>query len=87
MALDIPLADSMSDKESPFHNHPLRISYQAAVSRDPSGYVPASMLNERVKLVEGEVHCVSCHAVSAWGGWTLVKSNSRSALCLSCHRK
>jgi predicted CXXCH cytochrome family protein len=77
----------MSNKESPFHNHPVRISYQTAFSRDPGGYVPPSILDERVKLIEGEVHCVSCHAVAPPGRWTLVKSNSRSALCLSCHRK
>gem|GEM_PF-2114484 len=87
MALDIALADSTDDKESPLHNHPVRISYQTAYSRDPAGYISPSMLDQRVKLVNGEVQCVSCHAVSPQGRWMLARSNARSALCLSCHRK
>lgn len=42
----------------------------------------------RIRLPEGRVQCVSCHDPHHAGGHPamLVKSNERSALCLSCHR-
>lgn len=42
-----------------------------------------------VTLREGRVECVSCHDVHGQYGVPkfLVKSNLRSALCLTCHRK
>jgi len=42
-----------------------------------------------VVLPEGRVECVSCHDVHNSFGLEklLVKSNDRSALCLTCHRK
>lgn len=42
-----------------------------------------------VRLPEGRVECVSCHDVHRPGvaDKLLVKSNDRSALCLTCHRK
>ncbi len=42
-----------------------------------------------VTLREGRVECVSCHDVHGQYGVPkfLVKSNVRSALCLTCHRK
>lgn len=42
----------------------------------------------RIRLPAGRVQCVSCHDPHHAGGHPamLVKSNERSALCLSCHR-
>jgi predicted CXXCH cytochrome family protein len=43
----------------------------------------------QVVLPEGRVECTSCHDVHNTYGYDkmLVKSNDRSALCLTCHRK
>ena len=43
----------------------------------------------RIKLPAGRVQCTSCHDPhnTERHPWMLVKSNDRSALCLSCHRK
>ncbi|HLP78018.1 MAG TPA: hypothetical protein VK327_14000 [Candidatus Paceibacterota bacterium] len=87
IATDITPSSPAYDRTDSLHNHPVRISYAQACFRDPSGFILPSMLDKRVKLVDGEVQCVSCHAVSSNGSWTTVKSNARSALCLSCHRK
>jgi len=39
-----------------------------------------------VKLVDGQVECVSCHDVHS-SGVSLRRSNAGSGLCLTCHRK
>ena len=52
---------------------------------------PASIVVSEgaVALPGGKVECVSCHDPHAMSGlpYMLVKSNARSALCLTCHRK
>ncbi|MDA8432599.1 MAG: hypothetical protein M0Z60_06515 [Nitrospiraceae bacterium] len=53
-------------------------------------YIPSrqlkSVTDSRIVLVDGKVTCISCH--NPYGtGTRLVKSNSGSRLCLTCHRK
>jgi len=42
-----------------------------------------------IRLPEGRVGCISCHDPHGTSGhkYMLVKSNRRSALCLSCHQR
>ncbi|MDH5631354.1 MAG: hypothetical protein OEZ10_00020 [Gammaproteobacteria bacterium] len=42
-------------------NHPVGMDYETYASRKPGSYVHPAMLNPRVRLVEGQVSCVSCH--------------------------
>lgn len=41
----------------------------------------------RVLFVGGKVTCISCHNPYSTEKARLIKSNARSALCLTCHRK
>ena len=43
-------------------NHPVGMSYDEYAARDPGGYTSRPSLDARVRLVHGEVSCVSCHA-------------------------
>jgi predicted CXXCH cytochrome family protein len=72
---------------SPNGNHPVLISYNAAYVRNPRSFVEPSRLDPHIALLNGQVQCVSCHTATVQGTWIMVKSNNRSALCLSCHRK
>lgn len=42
-------------------NHPVGMDYQTYAGRKPGSYVHPAMLNPRVRLVNGQVGCVSCH--------------------------
>lgn len=65
----------------------------------PFAFVPTTStevvnppLGDPVKLSDGKVQCVSCHdphvqSVDATTGKFLVKSNARSAICITCHAK
>jgi len=68
-------------------DHPVGVGYPA-FDRD---YVPGVIVegDGRVPLPEGRVECISCHEPHGLYGhdYLLVKSNVRSALCLTCHRK
>lgn len=64
-------------------NHPIGIDYEKA-SR--SGlYKAFSRLHNDIKLPDGKVSCVSCHAGYSKQHGALVMSNRGSALCLECH--
>lgn len=67
--------------------HPIGVSYRDAFRRDPNGFRPPSMLDERIRLVNGQVSCISCHNLYAETPMKLVMSNKRSRLCLECHIK
>ena len=43
--------------------------------------------DRRVVFINGRVTCISCHNPYTRGKKKVVKSNSGSALCLTCHRK
>ena len=68
-------------------DHPVGIEYP----QFDKGYRPTiSILAEGlVPLPNGNVECISCHDPhnAANVGHMLVKSNARSALCLTCHKK
>jgi predicted CXXCH cytochrome family protein len=68
-------------------DHPVGIRYP---DHDRSYHPRAEVESDgSVRLPEGRVECVSCHDVHSAGvtDKLLVKSNDRSALCLTCHRK
>jgi len=42
-------------------NHPVGMNYDRFVSQDPRRYRPRASLNSAIKLVNGQVGCLSCH--------------------------
>ena len=42
-------------------NHPVGMVYERSVMKDPQGYKSRAALHPNVRLVEGQVSCVSCH--------------------------
>ena len=68
-------------------NHPVGVEYPQ-FDRE---YRPMStILSEgKVLLPDGRVECMSCHDPHNQSGekYMLVKSNHRSGLCLTCHKK
>lgn len=44
-------------------NHPVGMTYDQSVSKDPHGYRPRAALHTNIQLVNGQVTCVSCHQV------------------------
>jgi predicted CXXCH cytochrome family protein len=67
--------------------HPIGVYYRDAFSKRPDGYKPPSLLNEKIKLINGKLSCVSCHDIYSDIPMKLVVSNERSRLCLECHIK
>lgn len=70
------------------NDHPISMSYP--ISQYQSFNVPPDPLKgwTDVKLYDGKVECGSCHDPhDASNGSFLRKSNSKSALCLTCHKK
>ncbi len=75
-----------ADAGTALAGHPIGGTYPAEHPR----YRSANLVTRdgRIRLPGGRVQCVSCHDPHHAGGHPamLVKSNERSALCLSCHR-
>ena len=78
------------------NDHPISITYDAALASADGGLNnPATALSglggtiAANMLVSGKMQCSSCHDVhnSAGIAHLLLKSNSGSALCLTCHKK
>lgn len=68
-------------------NHPVGIAYP---SFDRDFRPMTAVLSEgKVLLPDGRIECISCHDPHNQSGQPhmLVKSNRRSALCLTCHKK
>ncbi len=63
-------------------SHPVEIRYR---SKGIDRLVPMSMLDERVRLFDGEVGCQSCHSLYSSQRGLLVMNNTGSRLCYSCH--
>jgi len=42
-------------------NHPVGMIYDLSAARSPQDYQPRNTLPSRVRLVDGQVSCVSCH--------------------------
>ncbi|GJM26600.1 MAG: hypothetical protein DHS20C16_30150 [Phycisphaerae bacterium] len=70
-----------------WRDHPIGVPYP----RNNRDYRPESFVTAegKVRLPEGRMECISCHDPhnSAGIDKMLVKSNRRSALCLTCHVK
>ena len=69
-----------------WRDHPIGVLYP----NDRNEFRPASLVSKRgIRLPEGRIECISCHDPhdSAGVDNMLVKSNRRSALCLTCHIK
>ena len=68
-------------------NHPVGVDYPTF----DRGYRPAPSViaSGTVVLPDGKVECISCHDPHDMSAekYMLVRSNARSALCLTCHRK
>ncbi len=68
-------------------DHPVAVEYPKF---DPDFRpAPSVVAGRAVLLPEGRVECSSCHDPHNMTGerFMLVRSNARSALCLTCHRK
>ena len=65
------------------NSHPVGMRYDEAVKNGL--YHPAAKLDPAILLPGGKVGCVSCHRGYSQRHGALVRSNLRSALCLSCH--
>lgn len=69
------------------NDHPVSFNYANVQSLD-AGLVAIGSLPAEIKLENGKMQCSSCHDVHDAGiAKLLVKVNSASALCLSCHIK
>jgi predicted CXXCH cytochrome family protein len=79
------------------NDHPIGITYDTALSTaDPGLYDPATKAwggtpagtVATAMLFSGKMECASCHDVhDPQYGYFLRKSNTGSALCLTCHNK
>jgi predicted CXXCH cytochrome family protein len=66
--------------------HPIGRSYREASRR--GGFHPEHRLAQnKVKLSDGKVSCISCHEAYKQEHGKLVAANVRSGLCLTCHAK
>ena len=78
-----PIGPNLSD------DHPISMTYPTA-AQDAAFNIPPDLQNgwSDVKLFSGKVECASCHDPhDPTRGSFLRKSNSGSALCLTCHIK
>jgi predicted CXXCH cytochrome family protein len=66
--------------------HYLGLNYRMAADRKED-LRREDALPPEIVLYEGKVGCLSCHDIYAKGANLLVMSNSRSALCTTCHLK
>ncbi|SRR5581483_788897 len=85
----------------PARNHPVGINYDSIARLQPHSYRPAAQLPADIRLVNGQVSCVSCHrpkdesvaplAANASAPCTASKELTRGPrdreLCLACHIK
>lgn len=67
-------------------DHPVLISYSDAYFRNEGCYTPPGALDPRLRLVEGQIQCATCHSTVEGEQDILVMANDRAQLCLSCHQ-
>jgi predicted CXXCH cytochrome family protein len=67
--------------------HPIGMDYAAYSSRDNKNYKPAAAFNSKMTFVNGRVGCTTCHDPLNLDKGHLVMSDTRSALCLTCHNR
>ncbi|MFC1761380.1 hypothetical protein ACFL6U_04805 [Planctomycetota bacterium] len=91
VAVSTPYSRGMSNQSRAFGgasmaNHPIGMSYtEAALNRRGGYYYP--IMDQRIRLFDGQVGCGSCHSLYSRKKNLLVMSNHRSVLCLTCHNK
>lgn len=66
--------------------HPVGIAYGNSSPGRDMPVRPANTLDSRIMLFDGQIGCNTCHNPYSTEKSRLVMSNTRSALCLSCHR-
>lgn len=66
-------------------SHPVMVSYEEAYARDPEHFIAPALLDPGIALLNGEVHCMTCHSPAAPGGQ--VQALAGASLCLRCHCK
>lgn len=66
-------------------NHPVGIKYPAPSKSSINSLRAASMLDPRIRLIDGEVGCQSCHSLYSREPKLLVITSQQSQLCLACH--
>lgn len=54
---------SMPIRGSQTLNHPVGMVYDQSVSKDPHGYQSRAALHPDIRLVDGQVTCISCHQI------------------------
>ena len=67
-------------------DHPVEISYVAAYLNNREELLPPSLVDRRLRLVNGKVECITCHVASPERSY-LAMQNGRDQLCTSCHVK
>jgi hypothetical protein len=69
-------------------SHAVAVNYQAAQTHGTTAnLLPATMVDHRVLLPNGQVTCLSCHSLFSREAGLLVVRNDHSLLCSSCHRE
>ena len=81
-----PFASGRHSKHSGT-DHPVGMDYQSYVAASGRKYKPIFGLNSKMVLVDGKVGCLTCHDPLNPERKHLVMSDTKSALCLSCHDK
>ncbi len=64
-------------------NHPIGVPYARAMQY--GGYRPVAQLSAAIRLPEGRLGCISCHAGYSRRHGELVIANRGSRLCFECH--
>lgn len=63
-------------------SHPVDAAYPA----DREGYVPIDQLDGHIRLIDGQMTCLTCHDPAA-PDHSLAIETAQSRLCLACHRR
>ena len=66
------------------HGHPVGVAYPGAMLRAGDAVFKTDV-NQRVRLMGGQVTCNACHSLYSAEPGLLVMRNDRSVLCTSCH--
>lgn len=66
--------------------HPIGVAYPRNPSRRSGPPLKSpDMLDDRIRLYDNRVGCMTCHSLYSSRGSLLVMPNAGSALCLECH--